>query len=140
MTLKLSPPPDRDARPDGALLLTLLRKLAYNAPEAQITLSHLEAQWSAERFDPDWLAKIGVEALPSTAPTTTGGALSLGVEDFKRLCQSAYCFEALGLGITVEGKPPLSLLVKSSQAWELGLGTEEPAAGVILKELGAHLG
>lgn len=118
-------------RPSGALLLTLLRKLAYNTPEALVTLTHLEAQWSAERFDPDWLAKIGVEALPSSKPGET--PLTVAVEDFKRLCQSAHLFEALGLRVQVEGKPDFVLRVQDPDVWQLD---GPPEAEAVLKEMG----
>jgi len=129
--LKFTPPQDRDARPDGALLLTLLRKLTYNTPEAVVTLTHMDAQWSAERFDPDWLAKIGVEALPTSAPSET--PLTLAVEDFKRLCQSSYVLEKMGLRIAVEGKPDFVLRVLSPTAWEVEGPEEEVEA--LLKQL-----
>jgi hypothetical protein len=135
--MQIIPPQDRDSRPDGALLLTLLRKLAYNAPEAVVTLTHLEAQWSAERFDPDWLAKIGVEALPASPSASSGQALlAVAVEDFKRLCQSAHQFEALGLRIAVAGKPDFLLAVKDAGHWEL---EGPPEAEAVLKELGAQI-
>jgi hypothetical protein len=99
-----------------------------------VTLTHMDAQWAAERFDPDWLAKIGVEALPVDVPSET--PLTLGVEDFKRLCQSSHVLLTLGLKIAVVGKPDFVLTVKGSEHWELDGPPEAEAA---LKELGVQI-
>ncbi len=121
-------------RPHGAFLQALLRKLGYATPELRASLTQLEAQWSAEFFDPDWLAQAGIEALPSLVPSVATVPVSLDAEGFKRLCQSVHRFEALNLSLSIEGKPQLSLQVLNGGAWELqGLPPEGAEA---LKALG----
>lgn len=133
MSVSFVPP---TTRPHGAFLQALLRKLGYATPELRASLTHLEAQWSAEFFDPDWLAQSGIEALPALVPAAVAAAppVNLDAEGFKRLCQGVHRFETLGLSLKLEGKPQLRLQVLSGGAWELqGLPPEGAEA---LKALG----